>query len=164
MSEMSELKLEDVQLALDRAHRVLWKTQKPDGSWDSAGEVGPWVTAQVVTVLRYLDALDDDDTRGAVRWLAGEQRGDQGRDGARRGLLDKLKARAAIRLYRTFQNHDGSWNGSTILSTLVLPALVAAGVRTADPMLAQALAWLDRQKVRDATGIGSGRAATTDRR
>ncbi len=266
---MSELTLDEVQLALDRAHRVLWKTQKPDGSWDNACELGPWVTAQVVTVLRYLDALDDEDTRGAAAWLTGQQRpdgsfqvhpystagdlsstaaawaalhlcqapeaaararqwvlahggvddvvarmaegelgalflamaglidahripcpntaflllppvrrfletrfhsgvfmgafetelilrrlrGDHGADGSRRGLVDKLKARAAIGLYRTFQNHDGSWNDSTVLSALVLPALAAAGLRTSDPMLARALQWLDQQKVRDASGM-----------
>ena len=266
---MSELKLEHVQLALDRAHRVLWRTQKPDGSWDSAGEVGPWVTAQVVTAMRYLGALNDADTQGAAKWLTKQQRhdgsfqihpystsgdlgstacawaalhlcgaseaagrarewvlshggfdavvakmaegelahlflamaglldvhrleipdtafllvppvreflqtrfhsgvffgafeselilkqlrGDYGTDGSKRGFLDKLKAKAAIELYRTFQNEDGSWNDSTVISVLVLPALAAAGVRTSDSMLSRAIYWLHTQMVHDSDGM-----------
>ena len=266
---MSELTLAEIQLAVDRAHRVLWKTQRKDGSWDTAGEVGPWVTAQVVTALRYLNALNEEDTAGAAKWLTGQQRddgsfavhpyatvgdlsstacawaalelchateaagkarqwvlthggldaiiakmaegdlaaiylalakcvdpqrlpcpstlvlllppvrhflqtrfhsgvlmgafeseliiknlrGDYGIDGSRRGFTDRLKASAAIELYRTFQNADGSWNDSTVISVMVLPALAAAGLSTSHPMLATALAWLDKQKVRDATGM-----------
>ena len=40
-----------VRRALSAAHRVLWKTQKPDGSWDMPGDLGPWVTAQVTVAL-----------------------------------------------------------------------------------------------------------------
>ena len=73
---MTDVNLAEVQFALDRAHRVAWRTQKPDGSWDCNGQVGAWVTAQVVTVLRYLKVLDDADTKAAATWLSTQQRSD----------------------------------------------------------------------------------------
>lgn len=259
---MAALTTSEVQLALDRAHRVLWKTQKPDGSWDTPGEVGPWVTAQVVTVLRYLGALDAADTAGAAKWLTLMQRpdgsfgvhpyssaGDLGstacawaalhacgaKDPASRaatwvlghggldavlelmdegnfaavflamsGLLDakrltspvvapllvpgveallqrrfhsgvlmgtfelhllinKLRGEhslidplvfdAARELFGEFQNHDGSWNDSTVISVLVLPALSVIDDEVSRLMLQKALAWLEAQKIRDADGM-----------
>lgn len=266
---MEKPKVDEVQLAVDRAQRVLWKTQKPDGSWDTPGEVGPWVTAQVVTVLRYLGALDANDTAGAAKWLTTAQRddgsfgihplstsgslgstacgwaalqscgataaatrartwvernggtsavielmsegefaavflamaglidshsvpcpsttallappvrhfletrfhsgvlmgafqtelllrrlrGDFGKDGKRKGLLDALKCRAATTLFRTFQNDDGSWNDSTVISVLILPALAAIGSDESAAMLQRALKWIDSQKIRDAQGM-----------
>ncbi|MFO0598861.1 MAG: oxygenase MpaB family protein [Myxococcaceae bacterium] len=259
----------EVQRALDRAHRVLWKSQRADGSWDTPGEVGPWVTAQVVTSLKYLDALDADDTAGAAKWLTLNQRddgsfgihpystsgnlgstacgwaalhlcgardaaakaetwvrnhgglaavidlinegdfapvflamaglvdpkrvpcpsttglvlpfvqgfletrfhsgvlmgafqtefllrklrGDFGPDGTRKSLVDKLKARAALNVFRTFQNDDGSWNDSTVISVLVLPGLQAIGTDEARSMLQRALSWISTQKIRDADGM-----------
>lgn len=257
-----DLSTADVQLALDRAHRVLWKSQKTDGSWDSAGEVGPWVTAQVVTVLRYLKRLNQADTEGAAKWLTLMQRPDGsfsihpysnegdlsstacgwaalhlcgatapasramtwvlGHGGLGRvlqlmdegnfaavflamaGLLDpkeltspmvapllvpgvesllqrrfhsgvlmgtfelhllinKLRGErsfidplvfdAARELLAEFQNQDGSWNDSTVISVLALPALDVINDQASQEMLGRALGWLEQQKIRDADGM-----------
>lgn len=260
---MTEVNVAEVQLAVDRAQRVLWKTQRPDGSWDTPGEVGPWVTAQVVAALKYLDALDASDTAGAAKWLTQQQgadgsfgihpystTGDLGSTacawaaltlcgasaeaakakawvdahggvggvldkmnegdfaavfcamaglidpervpcpsttamlipgvqgfletrfhsgvlmgafqteflvkklrGDRLGVLDHLKARKALSVFRTFQNDDGSWNDSTVISVLILPALAAIGNAESRTMLTRALSWIETQKLRDADGL-----------
>lgn len=261
--------LAEVQFSLDRALRVLWKSQRPDGSWDCPGQVGAWVTAQVVTVLRYLKVLDDADTQAAAKWLAGQQRsdgsfaihaystkgdlgttaagwaalhlcgaheaaskakrwveargglpavldrinegdlsalflgmaglleprrlpcpssaallvppvrkmletrfhsgvfmmafefellvkklrGDFGSDGRRKSLLDTLKCRGAIEVLREFQNENGSWNDSAVISVLALPCLDAIGTPEARAMLDRAVAWVNSQKVKDDRGL-----------
>lgn len=265
----SKVDLVEVQFSLDRALRVLWQTQKPDGSWDCPGQVGAWVTAQVVTVLRYLGALDDPDTKAAATWLSSQQRsdgsfpihaystkgdlgttaagwaalhlcgapdaaakakrwveanggipavlarvnegdlsalflgmaglvdaralpcpssavllvppvrkaletrfhsgvfmmafefellvkklrGDFGPDGKRKSFLDKLKCRGAVDVLRTFQNDDGSWNDSAVISVLALPCLDAVGTPEARAMLDRALTWVNSQKVKDSKGL-----------
>ncbi|MFT3713227.1 MAG: oxygenase MpaB family protein [Archangium sp.] len=259
----------EVQLAVDRAQRVLWKTQRSDGSWDTPGEVGPWVTSQVVAALRYLKVLDDADTSGAAKWLALQQntdgsfgihpysksgelgstacawaalhlcgatdaaakakkwidqhggvsavldrmnegdfcavfcamaglidakkvpypftlpitfppvrgfletkfhsgvlmgafqteflirrlRGDFGPNGDRKSIFDRLKARTALDVFRQFQNDDGSWNDSTVISVLILPALAAINTDESKAMLGRAVTWINTQKIRDADGM-----------
>ena len=271
-----EPKVDEVQLAMDRAHRVLWKTQRPDGAWDVAADLGAWVSAQVVVVLRYLNELNPADTAGAGRWLENQQqpdgsflvqryaktgdlgatacgwaalhlcgataaatkaqrwvelhggvsaviermneqdfaglflgmaglldakrlpcpsttlmipppvmtlmetrfhagvlmgayqteflvrrlRGDFGKDGTRIGLLGMLKGRAALALFRQFLNPEGSWNGGTAITALVLPMLTSIDSTEALAMRTRALAWLETQKLRDGdqvyfTGYGT---------
>lgn len=266
---MAAPSLDEVQFALDRATRVLWNTQRADGSWDCPGQVGAWVTAQVVTVLKYLRRLDDADTKAAAKWLSSQQRadgsfaihaysttgdvgttaagwaalhlcgaadaaakakawveanggvprvlaridegdlsalflgmaglvpasklpcpsttamllppvmrlletrfhsgvfmmafefellvkklrGDFGLDGGPKSFLDHLKCRGAIDVLRTFQNDDGSWNDSAVISVLALPCLDAIDSAESRQMLERALVWLDAQKVRDEKGL-----------
>ena len=71
-----EPKIADVQLAVDRAQRVLWKTQQADGSWDVAADLGAWVSAQVVVVLQYLGQLSAADAADAGKWLTSQQQTD----------------------------------------------------------------------------------------
>ncbi len=266
---MNDIKLEEVQFCLDRAHRVAWKTQKPDGSWDCPGQVGAWVTAQIVTVLKYLNVLDASDTEAAARWMSTQQRsdgsfaihayskkgelgttaaawaalhlcgataaatkarqwveahgglsavldrvnegdlsalflgmaglvdphklpcpssavllvppvrkaletrfhsgvfmmafefellvkrlrGDFGPDGSKKSFLDTLKCNGAIEVLETFQNDDGSWNDSAVISVLALPCLHAIGTPKAKSMLDRAVAWVLSQRVKDAKGL-----------
>lgn len=266
---MADVNLAEVQFALDRAHRVAWRTQKPDGSWDCNGQVGAWVTAQVVTVLRYLKVLDDADTKAAAMWMSSQQRsdgsfaihayskhgdlgttaagwaalhlcgapeaaakakawvdanggvnavldrinegdlsalflgmaglvdahklpcpssaallvpplrkvletrfhsgvfmmafefellvkklrGDFGPDGKRKSFLDTLKCRGAIDVLKEFQNDDGSWNDSAVISVLALPCLDAIGSPEARAMLDRAITWVNSQKVKDSKGL-----------
>ncbi|MDP3502374.1 MAG: oxygenase MpaB family protein [Myxococcales bacterium] len=269
MATGTQVNLDEVQFCLDRAHRVSWRSQRPDGSWDCPGQVGAWVTAQVVTVLRYLDVLDAADTAAAAKWLTSQQRpdgsfaihayskhgdlgstaagwaalhacgaaaaaskakqwveanggvaavssrvnegdlsalflgmaglvdpqhlpcpstaallvppvrkaletrfhsgvfmmafefellvkklrGDFGPDGTRKTLLDSLKCRGAIDVLKTFQNDNGSWNDSAVISVLALPCLDAIGSPESRSMLARALAWVNSQKVKDERGL-----------
>jgi squalene cyclase len=226
--------------------------------------VGAWITAQVVTVLRYLDVLDATDTELAARWLSSQQRADgsfaihafstagdlgstavgwaalhlcgaaQAAQRARafveqhggvpavldrinegdlsalflgmaglvepsrlpcpntamllvppirqaletrfhsgvfmmafefeflvrrlrgsldRNFLDELKFRGAIDVLSTFQNDNGSWNDSAVISVLALPCLDAIGNDEARAMLARGLTWVNAQKVRDERGL-----------
>ncbi len=261
--------LDEVQFSLDRATRVLWRTQRADGSWDCPGQVGAWVTAQVVTVLKYLRRLSDADTKAAATWLSAQQRddgsfaihaysthgdlgttaagwaalhlcgasaaaakakawvdangsvpavlaridegdlsalflgmaglvpaaslpcpsttamlfppvmrfletrfhsgvfmmafefellvkklrGDFGLDGGPKTFLDHLKCRGAVDVLRTFQNDNGSWNDSAVISVLALPCLDAIDSAESRQMLERALTWLEAQKVRDRKGL-----------
>lgn len=269
MATGTQVNLDEVQFCLDRAHRVLWRSQRPDGSWDCPGQVGAWVTAQVVTVLRYLNVLDAADTAAAAKWLTSQQRpdgsfaihayskhadlgttaagwaalhacgaqgpaakakqwveanggvtavlsridegdlsalflgmaglvdprqlpcpstaallvppvrkvletrfhsgvfmmafefellvkklrGDFGPDGTRKSFLDALKCRGAIDVLQTFQNDDGSWNDSAVISVLALPCLDAIGSPESRSMLSRALVWVNSQKVKDERGL-----------
>ncbi len=256
-----------VRRALDSAHRMLWKTQKPDGSWDMPGDLGPWVSAQVALSLSYVGALDAQDKEDLGRWLRAQQKRDgsfvlhpYAREGelgstaccraalhvcgglenvaaaarahrwldahggtkgviarmsygdlsavfvALAGLIDahelpcpisapvlldpvrKLLARrfhsgvfmlaleleVTIRSLRgglvqsalkrvvskgcidtmtEFQNQDGSWNDSAVISVGVLPALKGAGLTLADPVLRRGVDWLLGQRRRTARGL-----------
>jgi squalene cyclase len=273
---MNDPNVAAVQLALDRAQRVLWKTQRADGSWDAKGDVGAWVTAQVVAMLRYVQALNPADTAAAVTYLTGQQRadggfaihpyshdselcatacgwaalhlcqateaaakarafvqshggvsavidkmnegdmaimflamaglvdaakvpcpssaallvppvkkflqtrfhsgvlmgsfatevllkrlrGDFGPDGRTKSLFDSLICRGAIANFKVFQNQNGSWNGSTVNSVLILPALFAINTPESKAMLDRALAWVETQKLRDASGVHFGGFST----
>jgi squalene-hopene/tetraprenyl-beta-curcumene cyclase len=66
----------DIEGAIERASGLLWRTQQPDGSWDSPGDMGAMPTAQVVVALAWVGRLDPDDARAAARWLGGQQRDD----------------------------------------------------------------------------------------
>jgi squalene cyclase len=256
-----------VRRALEKAHRVLWHTQKPDGSWDMPGDLGPWVTAQVTIALKYVGALTREDAADTGRWLRSKQRKDgsfelhpfakNGELGATAccrgalhccggeenlaaaakakqwlevhggddaliermsygdlspvyvalaGLLDahrlpcpisapvllgpvrellgtrfhsgvfmlaleldviirslrggffqsalkRVVAKGCINMMTEFQNQDGSWNDSAVISVGVLPALKAAGLTLDDPVLANGVKWILRQRKRDAHGL-----------
>jgi squalene cyclase len=68
-------------------------------------------------------------------------------------LTDRLGLAAGIELLTTFQNPDGSWNDSVLLSALALPTLVAAGVRRDDLRIVRGLRWLESQAVRGPHGL-----------
>ncbi len=256
-----------VRRALDKAHRMLWQTQKPDGSWDMPGDLGPWVTAQVTIALKYVGALSDEDAADTGRWLRGQQRrsgsfplhpfANKGEIGstaccwaalhvcggaenvaaaaaAKRwidanggikavidrqnygdlaplfvaiaGLLDphkltcpisapvlidpvkrflakrfhggvfmaaleleviirtlrggflqnalkRIVAKGCIEEMAEFQNQNGSWNDSAVISVGVLPALKAAGLTLNDPQLARGVQWMLAQRKRDDKGL-----------
>jgi squalene-hopene/tetraprenyl-beta-curcumene cyclase len=69
-----------VRDALYRAREVLWRTQRPDGSWESPCDMGVAPTAQVLVALHYVGALSPEDAAAGARWL----RGRQGPDGSYR--------------------------------------------------------------------------------
>jgi len=66
-----------VRAALDGAREVLWRTQRPDGSWESLCDMGAIPTAQVLVALHAAGALDPSDAADGARWLRGRQ-GDDG--------------------------------------------------------------------------------------
>jgi squalene-hopene/tetraprenyl-beta-curcumene cyclase len=65
-----------VRAALDGAREVLWRTQRPDGSWESLCDMGAIPTAQVLVALHAAGALDPCDAADGARWLRGRQAGD----------------------------------------------------------------------------------------
>lgn len=256
-------KLDEVQLAMERAHRALWETQRADGSWDVPADIGSWVTSQTVTVLKHLQQLSNEDTQLAVKWLTGQQRSDgaftvqpyakhgdlgatasawaalhlcgakaaadkaqawieshggtarviekmsegdfaavflamaglvdarrlpcpnttamcvpgvldflttrfhagilmgalqaditiQSLRGDWKGLIDAVKGRTAVSLFRDFQNEEGSINGASSITAMALPMLKAIDTSESRTMMARALRWLERQAIRDETGL-----------
>ncbi|MBV9803390.1 MAG: hypothetical protein JO130_09380 [Solirubrobacterales bacterium] len=91
---------------------------------------------------------------GALTLIAHRLRGDWGADGAPpRGEIARRFAARTLGLLAVFQNLDGSWNANTVQTALILPALRAAGLAAEHPMVAQAVAWLQAQYVRDDDGL-----------
>ena len=65
-----------MRAALDRAREVLWRTQRPDGSWESPCDMGVAPTAQVLVVLHHAGALAAQDAADGARWLRARQEPD----------------------------------------------------------------------------------------
>lgn len=62
--------------AIAAGQRVLLQSQRPDGAWDGASEIGPASTAQVLIALSFLQQLSNTDAADGARWLRGQQRSD----------------------------------------------------------------------------------------
>jgi squalene-hopene/tetraprenyl-beta-curcumene cyclase len=65
-----------VSAALERAREVLWRTQRPDGSWESPCDMGVAPTAQVLVALHYARALSPHHAAEGARWLRARQEPD----------------------------------------------------------------------------------------
>lgn len=58
-----------VRAALHRGQDVLWRSQRPDGSWESLCDMGAIPTAQVLVGLHAAGALTPADAADGARWL-----------------------------------------------------------------------------------------------
>jgi squalene-hopene/tetraprenyl-beta-curcumene cyclase len=58
-----------VRAALRRGQDVLWRSQRPDGSWESLCDMGAIPTAQVLVGLHAAGALAPADAADGARWL-----------------------------------------------------------------------------------------------
>ncbi|HUJ35472.1 MAG TPA: prenyltransferase/squalene oxidase repeat-containing protein [Solirubrobacteraceae bacterium] len=65
-----------VRAALARACEVLWRTQRPDGSWESLCDMGAIPTAQVLVALGSTGCLAPADAAEGARWLRARQQPD----------------------------------------------------------------------------------------
>jgi squalene cyclase len=68
------------------------------------------------------------------------------------GWAAPVTVRLLMRLLGEFQNPDGSWNDSSVLTVFALAALWAVG-RPGQEMLERGVQWLQRQWVRDVHGM-----------
>lgn len=71
------------------------------------------------------------------------------RGGLLQRALKKIVAKGCIDTMAEFQNQNGSWNDSAVISVGVLPALKAAGLTLNDPVLARGVQWMLAQRRRD---------------
>jgi len=108
-----------VAQAITKAQRVLFQTQRADGSWDWPNDLGSFVSAQALVALKLVDRLDAADAKDGARWLA------------------------------TQQLPDGSFGGMPFATTGDLGATASAwaafhacGVDAGDPAHAKARAWV----------------------
>ena len=62
--------------AIERAREVLWRTQRPDGSWESRCDMGAMPTAQVLVALHHVGCLAPRDAADGARWLRTRQAAD----------------------------------------------------------------------------------------
>ncbi|MBK7857342.1 MAG: DUF2236 domain-containing protein [Archangiaceae bacterium] len=75
------------------------------------------------------------------------------RGGVIQSALKSVVAKGCIDTMTEFQNRDGSWNDSAVISVGVLPALKAAGLTLDHPVLANGVKWMLSQRKRDAHGL-----------
>ncbi|MEY4576857.1 MAG: hypothetical protein RL701_1560, partial [Pseudomonadota bacterium] len=80
-------------------------------------------------------------------------RGDWGPDGKRKGLIDALTAQRCITILTEWQNRDGSWIDSVVFTSLLLPALLAAGLERDDVRIRKGGDWLLSRRTRDLDGL-----------
>ena len=90
---------------------------------------------------------------GSLTLIAHRLRGDWGPDGPPPDPLARRFAARTLTLLARFQNADGSWNANTVQTSLMLPAVRAAGLGPAHPMVARGVAWLESRRVRDDEGL-----------
>jgi hypothetical protein len=65
-----------VHAAIARGREVLWRTQRPDGSWESLCDMGAIPTAQVLVALASAGCLTPDDAADGAQWLRTRQEPD----------------------------------------------------------------------------------------
>jgi squalene cyclase len=109
-----------VARALAAAVEHLWRTQRPDGSWESLCDVGPVSTAQMLVTLHYLGRLDPQDAHDAARWLVAQQRADG-----------------------SFPGYPFAERGDLGVTATAWAALHVAGRRCEDPALRRARGYID---------------------
>lgn len=63
----------EAHLAMNRASEWLWNQQRADGTWDSACDVGPIGTAQMLIGLDAIGRLSQADGQQGAQWLIGQQ-------------------------------------------------------------------------------------------
>jgi squalene cyclase len=59
--------------AIDLARGMVLERQKPDGSWQERGDMGPFTTALSLVCLRHVGQLRADELHEGTRWLRSRQ-------------------------------------------------------------------------------------------
>ncbi len=111
-----------VRAALDRAQEMLWRDQRPDGSWESLCDMGVAPTAQVLVALHRVRALSPEDAAEGARWLRDRQESDG-----------------------SYRSHPTATHGDLGTTASVWAALHACAAQDSAESIAAACAYVDRQ-------------------
>jgi squalene cyclase len=65
--------VDSVRSAAQKAQRVLFQTQHPDGCWDWPNDLGVFVSAQALVALKFAKRLDPADAADGARYLSSRQ-------------------------------------------------------------------------------------------
>lgn len=84
----------------------------------------------------------------ALAERSAQRTADRGRPGFLQIARRSLEMKRVRDYLCSWQNGDGSWNGSPLQSSLMLVGLHAAGMTAHDPAIQRALGWLDTMKRR----------------
>lgn len=101
--------------SIERARAVLWRGQELTGAWQSAADMGPLCTAQVVTGLHFAGHLGETEAREAAAWLEAQQLADG-----------------------SFLPYPSAREGALGVTAVAWAALVACGRPAEDPAVARA--------------------------
>ncbi len=127
---------ERVRDAIAKGQRVLWSTQRPDGSWDERSNIGISSTANVLVALHWSRMLPERDLREGARWLRSQQLDDGSFEAypfAGRGDVGATaQAWAALHLSPAAEDRDAARRAERWVHAHGGLDAVVAGLRTGD--------------------------------
>ncbi|MGZ3707450.1 MAG: hypothetical protein ACXWPM_01265, partial [Bdellovibrionota bacterium] len=118
MSGTSDPRL--LQSAISAAQAALLTKQTESGAWFAASDMGPVCTAQVLTVLHWVQAISPSDSEDSIRWLKSQQREDG-----------------------SFVAYPFAKRGSLGATASAWAAFASAGLPQSDPALVRARAFVE---------------------
>src|SRR5688572_23743337 len=73
---LDTLGLDPLDNAIERGRSMVLARQRPDGSWNERGDMGPYTTALTLVSLHHVEQLPTDQLLEGTRWLRSRQLAD----------------------------------------------------------------------------------------